>query len=235
MKNLIRTTLKTSLALLLLVSSVGVSFASQTTQIVGFDVEDFNIGNMLTWQTTVEVDNKEFVIQRSIDGANFTTIGTVDGTGTTVDKQSYSFLDLSADKGITRYRLKQVNYDGAFVFSNIIKIDKSGANNLTITSITPLEQGGMVEVVLDVKKPSTVTYNVSKLDFYLVYTATQTLQTGKNIISVDVSDFEEGTYQITIEGDKESESIIFKNTKKKNMRTFADFDDGKMISDQEMN
>jgi PDZ domain-containing secreted protein len=93
--------------------------------------------------------------------------------------------------------------------------------------MTPLEQGGVVEITLDVKKPSTVTYNVDKLDTHLVYTATQTLQTGKNIISVDVSEFEEGTYRITVEADKETEAIVFKNTKKKNMRTFADFDDGK--------
>jgi hypothetical protein len=227
MKDLINNiALKTSLAILFLVLSIAASATSQT-QVVGFDVEDFNIGNMLKWQTTVEVDNKEFVIERSTDGVTFTTIGTVEGYGTTLDKQSYSFLDISADKGLIRYRLKQINYDGTLALSNIIKIDKSGTNNLTITSMTPLEDGGVVEVTMDVKNTSTVTYNVNKLEDYLVYTATQTLQTGKNIISVDISNFEEGTYQIMIEGDKESESIIFKNIKKKSMRTFADFDDGK--------
>jgi hypothetical protein len=218
--------LRTSLVLLFLALSAAIATAGQT-QIVGFDVEDFNIGNMLNWQTTIEVDNKEFLIERSTNGVTFITIGTVDGEGTTSDKKSYSFLDISADSGLTHYRLKQVNYDGTSVFSNVIKIDKNGANNLTITSMTPLEQGGVVEITLDVKKPSTVTYNVDKLDTHLVYTATQTLQTGKNIISVDVSEFEEGTYRITVEADKETEAIVFKNTKKKNMRTFADFDDGK--------
>jgi hypothetical protein len=227
MKDLINNiTLKTSLAILFLVLSIAASATSQT-QVIGFDVEDFNIGNMLKWQTAEEVDNKEFVIERSTDGLTFTTIGTVEAYGTTLDKQSYSFLDISADKGLIHYRLKQVNYDGTLALSNIIKIDKSGTNNLTITSMTPLEDGGIVEVTMDVKNTSTVTYNVNKLEDYLVYTATQTLQIGKNIISVDISNFEEGTYQIMIEGDKESESIIFKNVKKKSMRTFADFDDGK--------
>lgn len=226
MKNAVNIMLKTSLAFLFLVSSVAVAMASQT-QIVGFDVEDFNIGNQLNWHTTVEVDNKEFLVERSTDGVSFTTIGTVEGYGTTTERQSYNFLDISADGGLTHYRLKQVNYDGTFKVSNVIKIDKSGANNLTITSMTPLEEGGVVEITLDVKKPSTVTYNVDKLDAHLVYTATQTLQSGKNIISVDISEFEEGTYKITIEADKETESIVFKNTKKKGMRTFADFDDGK--------
>ena len=64
-------TLKTSLAILFLVLSIAASATSQT-QVIGFDVEDFNIGNMLKWQTTVEVDNKEFVIERSTDGVTFT-------------------------------------------------------------------------------------------------------------------------------------------------------------------
>jgi hypothetical protein len=226
MKYLVKTMLRTSLALLFLVSSAAVATATQT-QVVGFDVEDFNIGNMLNWHTTTEIDNKEFLIERSTNGVTFTIIGTVEGQGTTTERQSYSFLDISADGGLTHYRLKQVNYDGTFKLSNVIKIDKNGENNLTITSMTPLEDGGVVEITLDVKKPSTVTYNVDKLDTHLVYTATQTLQTGKNIISVDVSEFEEGTYQITIEADKETEAIVFKNIKKKGMRTFADFDDGK--------
>lgn len=225
MKNLVSTTFKTFLALLFLVSSVAAT-ASQT-QIVGFDVEDFNIGNKLNWHTTVEVDNKEFLVERSTDGTKFITIGTVEGQGTTTERQSYSFLDISADGGLTHYRLKQINYNGTFKLSNVIKIDKNGANNLTITSMTPLEDGGIIEIILDVKKPSTVTYNVDKLDARLIYTATQTLQTGKNIISVDISEFEEGIYEITIEANKETESIVFKNTKKKEIKTFADFDDGK--------
>lgn len=226
MKYLVSTMLRTSLAFLFLVSSAAVATASQT-RIVGFGVEGFNIGNMLNWQTIAEADNKEFLIERSIDGTTFITIGTVEGQGTTIEKKTYSFLDISADGGLTHYRLKQVNYDGTFKVSNVIKIDKNGANNLTITSITPLEDGGVVEITLDVRKPSTVIYNVYKLDAYLVYTATQTLQTGKNIISVDISEFEQGTYQITIEADKETEAIVFKNIENKSTKTFADFDDGK--------
>lgn len=226
MKNSINTTFRTSLAIVLFVTST-ISVSATQTQIVGFDVNDFDIGNMLTWQTTIETNNKEFVIERSTDGLTFKTIGSVQGKGTTADKQKYSFLDISADKGLTKYRLKQVNLDGTFKVSNLIKIDKSGANNFTITSMTPLEEGGIVEIALDVKQPSTITYNVKKLGEYLVYTATQTLKKGKNVISVDVSELGVATYEISIEGDNEKESIVFKNRRKNNIHSFADFDDEK--------
>lgn len=226
MKDLINTTLKTSLAIVLFLMST-ISVSASPTQISGFDVNDFDIGNMLTWQTFTELNNKEFVIERSTDGVTFTTIGSVQGEGTTTTKQEYSFLDISADKGLIKYRLKQVNIDGTSKTSNVIKIDKSGTNNFTVTSMTPLEDGGVVEIALDVKKPSTVTYNVKKLGEYLIYTSTQTLKPGKNVVSVDVSEYAAGSYEIIIEGENETESIVFKNAVKKNIRSFADFDDGK--------
>lgn len=226
MKKLINTTLKTSWAIVLLLGSTLSLTASQTT-IIGFDVSDFEIGNMLTWQTTAEVNNKEFVVERLEDGNTYETIGTVNGKGTSVDKQEYSFLDISANKGLTRYRLKQINTDGTYQYSNIIKIDKSAANNFTITSMTPLEEGGIVEIALAVKRPSTVSYRVTKLNANTIYASSQTLKSGKNIISVDLSEYEVGSYEIFIQGEKETESIVFKNNKKKNLRSFADFDDGK--------
>lgn len=226
MKKLINTTLKTSWAIVLFLGSTLSLTASQTT-IVGFDVSDFDIGNMLTWQTNAETNNKEFVVERSVDGNTYITIGTVDGKGITVDKQDYSFLDISADKGLTRYRLKEVNLDGTFQYSNVVKIDKSAANNFTITSMTPLEEGGIVEVSLAVRRPSTISYRVTRLNANTIYAATQTLKSGKNIISIDLSEYEVGSYEIFIQGEKETESLVFKNNKKKNLRSFADFDDGK--------
>ncbi|MFK7948698.1 MAG: hypothetical protein AB8G11_13990 [Saprospiraceae bacterium] len=226
MKILINTTLKMSWAIVLFLGST-ISLTASETTIIGFDVSDFEIGNMLTWQTITEANNKEFIIERSADGNTYETIGTVDGIGTSVNKQDYSFLDISVDKGLTRYRLKQVNLDGTFQYSNVIKIDKRASNNFTITSMTSLEEGGIVEILLAVKRPSTISYRITKLNANIIYTASQTLKAGKNIVSVDLSEYEIGSYEIFIQGEKETESIVFKNNKKKNLRSFADFDDGK--------
>ena len=93
--------------------------------------------------------------------------------------------------------------------------------------MTPLEEGGIVEISLDVKRPSNISYEVRKLNANIIYTATQTLKSGKNIISVDVSEYEVGSYEIAIQGEHEKENIVFKNNAKRNIRSFADFDDGK--------
>lgn len=78
---------------------------------------------VLTWQTASEQNNYYFSIEKSTDGKNFKTIGTIEGHGTTTDVQDYVFIDISPIKGNNYYRLKQVDYDGQFEYSDVIAIN----------------------------------------------------------------------------------------------------------------
>jgi hypothetical protein len=53
----------------------------------------FKRGNSinLTWQTATELNNEAFMVEKSTDGSKFSTIGKVDGAGTTFETQNYTF------------------------------------------------------------------------------------------------------------------------------------------------
>ena len=74
----------------------------------------------LAWTTASEENNDYFQIERSLNGAKFEVLGKVKGTGTTLEPQAYSFVDAAPKAGVNYYRLKQVDYDGAFEYSNIV-------------------------------------------------------------------------------------------------------------------
>lgn len=76
----------------------------------------------LRWETTTEKNNRGFDIERSSDNKTFTKIGHVQGKGTTSEKQSYSFIDQSTAGGKYFYRLKQVDFDGHYVYSEVVEI-----------------------------------------------------------------------------------------------------------------
>jgi hypothetical protein len=86
----------------------------------GFRKVDFGIE--LHWKTATELNNSGFEIERKSQGGNWTTLGFVRGAGTTTEAQSYSFLDRTAS-GKVQYRLKQIDFDGQFEYSNIIEVD----------------------------------------------------------------------------------------------------------------
>jgi len=90
----------------------------------GFRKVDFGIE--LHWRTATELNNSGFEVQRRSENRGASTewhaLGFVRGNGTTTEAQSYSFLDRTA-VGKVQYRLKQIDFDGQFEYSNIIEVD----------------------------------------------------------------------------------------------------------------
>ncbi len=77
----------------------------------------------LTWQTASEEINKGFDIERSANGETWETIGFVAGAGTTLETQDYTFTDEAPLSGKNYYRLKQLDFDGVFDYSEIVSVE----------------------------------------------------------------------------------------------------------------
>ncbi len=75
---------------------------------------------LLNWQTATEINNDYFIIEHSVDGAEYTPVGHVAGRGTTSETQSYLFTHDEPFFGVNYYRLKQVDLDGSFEYSNVV-------------------------------------------------------------------------------------------------------------------
>lgn len=93
---------------------------------------------ILNWETEGEQNFNYFEIQRSSNGNNYITINTKPSTGNISSRQNYQLTDdLSNVNGIVfTYRLKMVDRDGQFKYSNVIMIRKE-ANNIKGIVINP--------------------------------------------------------------------------------------------------
>lgn len=81
----------------------------------------------LNWETATEINNYGFEVQRSkiVDKNNFETLAFVEGNGNSNSPKSYSYLDLNVEDGKYLYRLKQIDNDGAYKYSDIIEVNIS--------------------------------------------------------------------------------------------------------------
>lgn len=77
----------------------------------------------LNWQTASELNNHYFQIEHSTDARSFTPIGVVDGKGTTNESQDYYYRHLAPRFGQNYYRLKQVDFDGTFAYSDLVNVN----------------------------------------------------------------------------------------------------------------
>lgn len=71
------------------------------------------------WATATEINNDYFIVERSIDGKLFKEIAMVDGAGNSNTEINYYILDAQPNYGINYYRLKQVDFNGTFTYSDI--------------------------------------------------------------------------------------------------------------------
>ena len=89
-------------------------------ELVFFSAEVIDNKVILKWRTTTESNNFGFEIQKSTDRVNFDKIDFVHGLGTSTRSHSYNFVDKNIPSGNYYYRLKQIDTDGSFEFSDII-------------------------------------------------------------------------------------------------------------------
>ena len=82
-------------------------------------------GVLLAWQTSTEINNERFEVQRSENAIQFETIGTTNGQGTSLKTKEYEFIDPLNDvqkPSTVFYRLKQSDFDGSISYSKILSI-----------------------------------------------------------------------------------------------------------------
>ena len=106
-------------------------------ELIFFKGEATESGNLLTWQTASEENNEGFYIEKSEDGnpdsyRGWETLDFVQGNGTTLEISDYQYLDEIPLGNITYYRLKQVDFDGQFEYSEIVEITNQQSDNSTI-------------------------------------------------------------------------------------------------------
>lgn len=110
--------------------------------------------NALEWETASEVNCDFYLLEKSYDGHSFKVLDTIAGTGNTNESTKYVGYDTSPRNGVTYYRLKQFDFDGAQAVEGIIAVKKT----LSETTIypNPVEVGGHVQIDFDLKNDQLV-------------------------------------------------------------------------------
>ncbi len=118
----------------------GFQYPNQITlpvKLVDFTANYTNPNALLNWSTSQEHNFSHFIIERSVDGENFSQVALVFGAGESDSKINYSYndKDLKGRGGIIYYRLKQVDVDGKFSYSSV-RIIRLGDEKTSITLTT---------------------------------------------------------------------------------------------------
>ena len=169
-------------------------FGMNTTTVVSLGLLNFvAIDNCNTitinWNAVNEEEIASYMIQRSLDGINFITLGSIDaGSGT------YTFDDMAPKFGDNYYRIMAVKTNGTSDMSNVILGESKCSSTLEVTNIYP----NPVENILyfTVESTNETSINLVLMDELgrVVVSESASIITGTNTLSIDVTSLAKAVY-----------------------------------------
>ena len=167
------------------------------TTIVNFNASKQSKNTLLQWATTNEINVNHFAIERSWDGNRFSEVGNV--VAQNRSNNSYTFKDLLSSiskwpSTTTFYRLKVVDKNGAFKYSNVLQLQWNDIQQVLV-SISPNPFSNYIQIDTKAKIQQIQLFNLSGQ----VVFSTQTVKNGRIDLSNGIA---KGNYLIKIYTDK---------------------------------
>ena len=161
--------------------------------------------SLLKWATASEIDNAYFEVERSADAANWESLGQVQGAGVSIQQHLYNYTDANALSGVNYYRLKQVDVDGKFAYTNIAEVTFDAAVTTKATTMNmypnPMSKSGPLTIELSNSSSTISNVTIYNTVGQEVYTGASS---GTNTLEINDLTLASGVYVVLVssEGSK---------------------------------
>ncbi|MEO1517595.1 MAG: T9SS type A sorting domain-containing protein [Bacteroidota bacterium] len=163
-------------------------------ELLSFQVEPQELGNLIHWQTASEYNTMLFSIERSANGQDeWEEVGKVQPVGFSEDIQSYSLMDYSPLQ-LGYYRLRSTDFDGQYQLFDVAAADRQGeAEGQMRLFPNPIRQSELA-VYFSLTQTSRVQLRITDMAGKIVYAEQTEGYMGINQRQIDLSRQEEGIY-----------------------------------------
>jgi Secretion system C-terminal sorting domain len=170
--------------------------------ITSFTAVKTNNGNLISWTTANEVNVQRMLLERSMDGRNFSQIATINA-----GNSNYSFTDATPVSTTNYYRLKIVDKDGTSKLSKVVAVINKGKGAI-VTGVYPTITTGKLTIDVAVESTQNLQFVFTDLQGRTTTIKSVTAVTGNNIISLDASALANGMYLVKmLQGNNEATSF----------------------------
>ncbi|QNA44048.1 T9SS type A sorting domain-containing protein [Lacibacter sediminis] len=178
-------------------------------QLLSFNGRLINAQSHLNWRTATEINASHYLIERSGDGINFLSIGSVKAMGNSVAETAYQFVDASPLAAFNYYRLKMVDEDGKSSYSMVIKL-YSNSSTKVIASPNPFDQVINIQATVEVSEDAYI--RLFDQHGRIVYNTIRSVFKGTNAIQLNnLPQLPAGNYILEVRsGQLKSAQLILK-------------------------
>ena len=165
-----------------------------SVSLVTFDAIKTGETATLKWQTANEQNSESFIIERSSNGRVWESIGTVAAAGNSKKMLAYSFVDKNPLSGLNFYRLRVMDLDGKYNYSNIRNLIFDGASLPNLTKIIPNPFNTEIKVEFNLPVDGTVSINIIDALGKVVGNSVFEASKGQNTVTFNTENYSKGIY-----------------------------------------
>ncbi|KAA9338813.1 T9SS type A sorting domain-containing protein [Adhaeribacter soli] len=175
----------------------------------GFSAKADKGSVILKWQTAQEVNSAEFIIERSISGIQFESIGLVNAAGSSSSILQYRFEDRMPLNGLAYYRLKQIDTDNSFEYSSTIAVKQKMELESIKLYPQPAVSGKALFVQLQNSKMMPLRAELVSLEGKLVQSQNLDMISPKDLFQFNMPYLQPGVYFLQLLNS--SQNILYRN------------------------
>lgn len=162
-------------------------------ELITFHGKISGTSNHLFWSTASETNNDYFSIERSSDGQAFIEIGRINGAGNSQSESTYTYTDFTPKIKTNYYRIKQIDFDGKYEYSNIISLkNKNKEKDKLLLYPNPAKNNLRLDFSTD--HSSTAYIKIIDTQGKSILTQQSILGIGNNSILLDITSLPTGAY-----------------------------------------
>ena len=155
---------------------------------------------LLEWTTEHELQTDRFEIERSNNGSSFNKTGVVNAKGSGSLKNSYNFLDVNPADPINYYRLKMIDADGKFTYSNVLAFARYQSKDISITNVSPNPFTEKINFNIILTKGVPLNLQLVDITGRVIFTKSITGKAGSNVIEwKGLSKLAKGIYYLKVD------------------------------------
>ena len=173
------------------------------------EVDELQIGNMITWVTVKEYNNDKFIIQKSIDGIIFKIVGEVLGSKHSEEEKKYRYLDTALGHSKAYYRLIQIDKEGGEHYSPTVIINRVIENNFLLTGMSSPFTDSEFSCSLRSNLEGEMFLNIRNTNTSeIIDTKQWPIVKGLNVVTLDFMKYPIATYEVDFVLVGEKETIV---------------------------
>jgi hypothetical protein len=165
-------------------------------ELTSFTADVINGSVELNWSTATETNNSGFEIQRRVEFTQWDKVGFVTGRGTTTESQTYSYTDKLVKNGSYSYRLKQIDYDGSFEYSDVVDVEVTAPIEFALHQNYPNPFNPSTTIRFELKLSGQTLLKIYDL-------------LGKEVFRLVDEELEAGAYKVTFDANALSSGIYY--------------------------